>query len=152
MSQIAISVHDTCPAEEAAFIDRGLGAANDAAAPLHEVQPISCFARDASGQVVGGAIGRRWGPCCELQQLWVEPAQRRRGIGSRLVRAFEAHALGHGCSSFYLETFSFQSPALYASLGYRVAYEHKVYPHGIVKFVMVKQVDGDDAAATSNAR
>jgi ribosomal protein S18 acetylase RimI-like enzyme len=115
--------------------------------PLHEVQPLSCFAKSESGDVLGGAIGRRWGPCCELQQLWVDPAHRHGGVATRLIREFEAHARSRGCTSFYLETFSFQAPALYASLGYRVAYAHKVYPHGIVKFVMVKDFAEDDAKA-----
>jgi ribosomal protein S18 acetylase RimI-like enzyme len=144
---IAITAHDSCPPLEAALVDSGMGASNEAAAPLHEVQPISCFARSHAGQLVGGAVGRRWGSCCELQQLWVEPCHRRRGIATRLIREFEAHARSRGCSSFYLETFSFQAPALYESLGYRVAYEHAVYPHGIVKFVMVKQFGPGETAA-----
>ena len=61
------------------------------------------------------------------------------GIGAALVRAFEARARQHGCSSFYLATFSFQAPESYRSLGYAVAHEPKVYPHGIVKVVLVKQ-------------
>lgn len=133
-----ITTHDDLPRHEAELVDRGLGEANDAAAPLDEVRPVSAFARTTAGDVVGGAVGRRWGACCELQQLWVDPAHRGKGVGSRLVRAFEAHARGHGCSRFYLETFSFQSPGLYRALGYTVAFEHAVYPHGIVKFVMVK--------------
>ena len=134
-----ITVHDGLPADEAARVDAGLDEANHAAAPLHEVRPLSCFVRAASGEVVGGAVGRWWGPCCELQQLWVAPAQRHQGIGRSLVRAFEARARQHGCTTFYLETFSFQAPALYRSLGYRVAYAHDVYPHGIVKLVMVRR-------------
>ena len=51
--------HDECPAEAAAVIDAGLAAYNDAAAPLHEVRPVSCVARAADGSVLGGAIGRR---------------------------------------------------------------------------------------------
>jgi ribosomal protein S18 acetylase RimI-like enzyme len=138
MAVFSVSAHDSYPPEETALVDNGLGEANDAAAPLHEVRPISCFARDASGKVIGGAVGRWWGSCCELQQLWVEPSSRRRGIGAQLVRAFESHARTHGCSSFYLETFNFQAPGLYRSLGYKVAHEHRVYPHGIVKYLMVK--------------
>lgn len=134
-----VSLHDSCP-PECALVDQGLGDFNDAAAPLHEVRPISCFARGASGQVLGGAVGRRWGRCCELQQLWVEPAHRHLGIASTLIRAFEAHAAGHGCTSFYLETFSFQAPGLYLRLGYQVEYERKVYPHGIVQYHMGKHV------------
>ena len=143
----SIRSHDSLPPEESARVDRGLGDANDAAAPLNEVQPLSCFAHAASGDVIGGAVGRRWGRCCELQQLWVEPALRRQGIGAGLIQAFEARAREHGCSIFYLETFSFQAPQLYRSLGYNVAYEHRVYPHGIVKYVMVK----DDAGRSPNA-
>lgn len=142
MEDLAISIHDELP-PEAALIDQGLGIANDRAAPLHEVRALSCFARDAAGEVIGGAIGRRWGSCCELQQLWVAAEQRRRGTGRRLVEAFEAHARTHGCTSFYLETFSFQAPALYRSLGYDVAHAHAVYPHGIVKYLMVKQISAD---------
>jgi ribosomal protein S18 acetylase RimI-like enzyme len=142
-----ISAHDSHPPDETALVDAGLGASNQAAAPLHEVQPVACFARSATGEVLGGAIGRRWGACCELQQLWVAPTHRRRGIATRLIRAFEAHAQSRGCSSFYLETFSFQAPALYESLGYRVTYEHDVYPHGIARFVMVKHLAAGAPAA-----
>ncbi len=137
---ISVTGYDSYPAEECALVDQGLGAFNDAAAPLHEVQAIACFARDSSGKVVGGAVGRRWGTCCELQQLWVQPEQRRQGVGSALVRAFEAHASSHGCTSFYLETFSFQAPSLYMGLGYAVEYQRTVYPHGIVKYHMGKQM------------
>jgi GNAT superfamily N-acetyltransferase len=139
MNSIAFSVHDEHPAEQSEIVDRGLGRWNDAAAPLHEVKPLACFARSAAGAVIGGAVGRRWGNCCELQQLWVQPDYRRQGVATKLVRAFEAHAQAHGCLIFYLETFSFQCPALYESLGYTAAYVHDVYPHGIVKYVMVKR-------------
>jgi ribosomal protein S18 acetylase RimI-like enzyme len=137
-----VTSHDDPPAEEAALIDHGLGESNDAAAPLHEVRPLSCFARIASGTVIGGAVGRTWGRCCELQQLWVEPSLRRRGIGAQLVREFEAHAERRGCSVYYLETFDFQAPGLYRSLGYEVTYEHAVYPHGIVRYMMVRTIPG----------
>jgi GNAT superfamily N-acetyltransferase len=142
MATWSITRHDELPSEEAALVDHGLDEANDAAAPLHEVRPLSCFARLPSGEVMGGAIGRRWGECCELQQLWVQPGQRRQGLGAALVRAFEDHARGHGCSRFYLETFSFQAPALYRSLGYEVVSELALYPHGVVKFVMAKGLPG----------
>jgi N-acetylglutamate synthase-like GNAT family acetyltransferase len=100
--------------------------------------PCHASARTETGRVVGGAVGRWWGQCCELQQLWVETSYRRRGIGTQLIQAFEARAREQGCSTFYLETFSFQTPRLYELLGYTVAYEHKVHPHDIVKYIMVK--------------
>ncbi|QPF72835.1 GNAT family N-acetyltransferase [Roseateles sp. DAIF2] len=132
--------HDEAPPADAQRIDAELDAYNAAAAPLHEVRAMSVFARDAEGRVLGGALGRSWGPCCELQQLWVEPAQRRRGIGAALVREFEALARERGCRIAYLETFSFQAPALYRELGYRSVHEHAVYPHGIVKHLMLHEL------------
>jgi len=139
--------HDGLPADECAVVDKGLGDFNDQAAPLHEVQPLSCFVRNESGQVVGGAIGRRWGELCELQQLWVEAGLRGKGLGAALVREFERQASLKGCQSFYLETLSFQAPEFYKKLGYRVALERSGYPHGIGKYHMVKEPGGAEAAA-----
>ena len=138
MPTFSISTHQGSASEETAWIHQGLDTFNNAAAPLHEVQALSCFAHTPLGKLIGGAIGRCWGSFCELQQLWVEPSLRRQGIGSQLLSAFETLAQKQGCTSFYLETFSFQAPKLYELLGYCVAYEHRMYPHGIVKYIMVK--------------
>ncbi len=131
---------DTLPAHDAQVVDEGLGAANLAAAPLHEVRALGCFAHDAEGAVMGGAVGRTWGDCCELQQLWVQPEHRGAGLGTALMHAFEARALQRGCRLFYLETFSFQAPAFYQRLGYETVHANTHFPHGIVKHLMQRQV------------
>ena len=143
------TVHEQVPTEEAALIDAGLGVSNESAAPLHEVLPLSCFARLPSGAVIGGVIGRTWGICCELQQLWVEEEHRRQGIGRKLVREFELHAQLRGCQKFYLETFSFQAPSLYRSLGYEVKLELRGFAPGVVKYTMVRQVGGNENGANT---
>ena len=137
---ITITLHDDVPAAEAGLVDSGLGDANEAAAPLHDVRGLCAFARTASGTVIGGAVGRTWGECCELQQLWVDDAHRRQGLGARLVREFEARAQERGCRTFYLETFNFQAPSLYRSLGYEIAHELHGFAPGIVKYLMVRKV------------
>ncbi len=147
MPEFRYEAHDGLPPEETALVDRGLDAYNAQAAPLHEVQPLSCFVRDASGLVVGGAIGRRWGALCELQQLWVDAGHRGKGLGSRLVQTFEQHAVRRGCRSFYLETLSFQAPAFYRKLGYSVVFSRSGYPHGIGKYHMAKVLADEDPAA-----
>ena len=136
----AITVGDDPASEDLATIDVGLGDANDAAAPLHEVRALASFARLASGVLIGGAVGRTWGECCELQQLWVDAAQRRQGLGERVLRAFERRAMERGCCTVYLETFSFQAPGLYRRLGYEVRHELTGFPHGIVKFLMLHRL------------
>ncbi|MFO1324831.1 MAG: GNAT family N-acetyltransferase [Burkholderiales bacterium] len=136
--------HDSAPPDEARVVDAGLAEANLAAAPLDKVKALSCFARDASGAVVGGAVGRTWGECCELQQLWVAPAHREQGVGARLVRRFEARARERGCRTFYLTTFSFQAPAFYKALGYSAAHEIRGFPSGIGKYLMTRTVATDE--------
>ncbi len=140
VQDLSFTVHDDTPVDDGRIVDAGLGEANEAAAPLHEVRPLSCFARLASGVVIGGAIGRTWGACAELQQLWVAPAYRRQGVGARLVREFERRAQSRACRVFYLETFSFQSPSLYRSLGYEVRLALSGFSPGVVKYTMVREV------------
>jgi ribosomal protein S18 acetylase RimI-like enzyme len=138
-------VHDSAPEDAARVVDTGLGEANKLAAPLEDVRPVSAFARDGTGAVIGGAVGRTWGECCELQQLWVAPEHRQQGVGSELVRRFEARARERGCRTFYLFTFSFQAPSFYRALGYRVAHEIRCYPAGIVQYLMMRTVASDEA-------
>jgi GNAT superfamily N-acetyltransferase len=72
--------------------------------------------------------------------LWVEPSHRRQGVGARLVKAFEQRAEARGCRTFYLETFSFQAPQLYRSLGYEIKLELHGFSAGVVKYTMVREV------------
>ncbi|HYJ96693.1 MAG TPA: GNAT family N-acetyltransferase [Burkholderiaceae bacterium] len=132
-----LTVHDEPEVNDARVVDTGLDDFNVAAAPLHEVRPLACFLRDAQGAVIGGAVGRTWGACVELQQLWVRSELRRQGLGAQLVRAFEQRAAQRGCTLVYLETFSFQAPRLYASLGYEMRHTVAGYAPGIQKHWMV---------------
>jgi GNAT superfamily N-acetyltransferase len=136
-----ISLHDDeLPRDAALAVDSGLGESNQAAAPqLADVRALAAFVRDAGGGVVGGAIGRTWGECCELQQLWVRPDLRGSGLGSALMRRFEAGAAARGCTTYYLETWSFQARPFYERFGYTVAHELGGFAPGMAKFLMVRR-------------
>jgi ribosomal protein S18 acetylase RimI-like enzyme len=108
--------------------------------PMQEIKSLGCFAKRHTGEVVGGAVGRTWGFCCELRQLWIAEEYRHRGIATRLVALLEERAGSRGCHTFYLETFSFQAPELYHSLGYVVKLEVKGFPNEITKFTMTKEL------------
>ena len=103
------------------------------------MRQLAAFATDADRRVVGGAVGRTWGLCCELLELWVEERYRKVGVGSRLLRDFEAGARARGCSIFYLTTLSFQAPGFYRRHGYDVLARIEGYPDGIVKYLMHKR-------------
>ena len=135
---LIFSVSAVPPADSLRVVDEGLEEHNSAVAPLAEVSPLAAFAADSSGKVIGGAIGRTWGRCCELLQLWVTPEHRALGVGSRLLREFEAHARGRGCNVFYLTTLSYQAPDFYRKHGYKVLARINGYPNDIVKYLMHK--------------
>ncbi len=140
MKAPTLSLHDdTLPRADAAAVDQGLGDFNEAAAPLHEVRALGCFAHDENGGVVGGAVGRTWGQACELQQLWVDEKRRGSGMGTQLMQAFEQRARERGCKVFYLETFSFQAPDFYRRFGYQVVHANTAFPHGIGKLLMERR-------------
>ena len=105
---------------------------------MNDVQSLGVFAEVAAGQVVGGAVGRTWGQCCELQQLAVAPEHRRQGVGERLLQHFEKAAATRGCTLVYLDTFSFQAPDFYRRCGYHVAFETRGFAQDIVKYTLHK--------------
>jgi GNAT superfamily N-acetyltransferase len=131
---------DEPPEAAARLVDEGLDSYNHAAAPLSGVKPLASFASDAAGRTVGGAVGRTWGRCCELLQLWVDPAHRARGVASRLLLQFEQRAAARGCEIYYLTTLSFQAPEFYRKHGYAAIAEIAGYPDGISKYLMFKEV------------
>lgn len=144
--RLQISTHDTWPREAAAVVDLGLDTHNNTAAPLQDVQALACIAQAADGHVRGGALGRTWGQCCELQQLWVDEALRHEGQGTRLMQAFEQAAMARGCRTFYLDTFSFQALDFYRSLGYEVALTIAGYTGEVVKYTMLKHLTPEASA------
>lgn len=135
---LAFGTTDAPSAEMLLAVDAGLDRYNHAVAPLAEVRPLAVVATEASGRVIGGAVGRTWGSCCELLQLWVDDEVRSRGVGSRLLGEFEQHARTRGCGVFYLTTLSFQAPGFYRRRGYDVLAEIGGHGNGIVKYLMQK--------------
>jgi ribosomal protein S18 acetylase RimI-like enzyme len=137
---LTFSSFDAPPEASVLAIDQGLDEYNLSVAPVDDVKQLASFATDASGRTVGGAVGRTWGRCCELLQLWVDPAHRSAGVGSRLLREFEAHAARRGCDIYYLTTLSFQAPGFYRKHGYASIAEIPNHPNGITKYLMQKSI------------
>ncbi len=120
-------------------IDAGLESHNAAAAPIGDVRSLAVTARLPSSEIIGGAVGRTWGACCELLQLWVHRDHRNAGTASRLLLEFEKMGAGRGCDTFYLTTLSYQAPEFYRKRGYEALAEISGYPDGIIKYLMHKR-------------
>jgi len=138
MDDIVFSSFDEPPEAMAMAVEKGLDDFNASIAPLDGARPLGVFATGPSGDVLGGAVGRTWGKCCELKRLWVDTAVRSSGIGSELVRRFEEQGRARGCNVFYLTTLSYQAPEFYRKRGYRQLAEIAGYPNGIRRYLMQK--------------
>lgn len=76
---------------------------------------------------VGVAIYKVVGGMAFLEQIVVEDGHTHQGVGSQLMKAFEAHAVELACHVLQLETAETQAPEFYERHGYeRIA----TYPNG----------------------
>jgi GNAT superfamily N-acetyltransferase len=108
------------------------------------------FARtieDESKSVVAAINGHTWGGCCFVSHLWVHESKRRQGIGGALLAAAEQAAKNRGCAQVLLLTHSFQAPAFYERLGYRLHATIPNYPQGHAQHVFIKPLSDSGAVA-----
>jgi ribosomal protein S18 acetylase RimI-like enzyme len=96
--------------------------------------------RDERGDLVAGVAGWTWAGCGYVDQLWVRADHRGRGIGTRLLDAFEAEARTRGCDLMVVATHSFQAPRLYERRGYAERGRVEGYPRGYAHLHMAKQL------------
>ena len=137
---ITYDITDFPATADIAAIHAGLDAFNQAEAELAKVRQLAVTAHDGGRAIQGGALGRTWGECGELLQLWVAESARGRGIGRSLVQRFEEEASARGCALIYLDTFSFQAPGFYESLGYEVVLVTRGFTGGIAKYTLHKSI------------
>jgi GNAT superfamily N-acetyltransferase len=111
------------------FLEAQIRHEADAAMGLGDEVDLAIFVRDGD-TLVAGISGWTWGDCCELQNLWVDPSLRGRGLATRLIAAAEAEATARGCSQTVHFTYDFQARALYEQSGYELVGRVKDFPSG----------------------
>ena len=104
------------------WIEDQFEAENLAKKPLLQEKPgiTFTFLAEEDGQCVGGIFGYsamyRIG---YIEALWVAPAYRRKGLGTRLVNQLLAAFKEINCPIVHLDTLSFQGPKFYPALGFQ---------------------------------
>ena len=89
---------------------------------------LGVFVRNERNEIVAGVAGHTWGGACELRQVWVQSALRRKGLGEKLIGAAIREAERRGCVQMLIGTHSFQAPEFYRKLGFEEVARLDQYP------------------------
>ena len=93
--------------------------------------PFSFLTRDALKTLVAGVNGSVIFGTIYTDQLWVDKAYRKQGLGKKLMEQVHDYGRKVGCTQATVTTMSFQHAlAFYASLGYTVDFEGEGYTNG----------------------
>lgn len=130
--------------EEPELADRGailvaLSGYNVSTGGPYRYAPVAVLVRDQdSDETVGGF----WGQCLYdwlfVELLFVPESLRGRGLGTELMKTAERLARERACVGIWLDTFSFQAPEFYRSLGYEVFGQLPDHPRGATRYFMRK--------------
>jgi GNAT superfamily N-acetyltransferase len=121
-------------------VREGLLAHNEPFIGPADHRPLAAFARDRDGRLVGGLVGETGRGILHVDMLWVEGAERGRGLGSRLLLAAEAEAAARGCSHAWLITADFQARPFYERHGYVSCATMGRLPGGHAWFMLAKDL------------
>lgn len=118
-------------------IDDGLVQFNLAKVGGWECHHIAVSARK-DGQLVGGVSGTAQWDWLEVELLWVEAAEQRSGVGSRLLKAIEQAAASKQFLGSHLRTGSWQALRFYQNHGYDIFGQLEGYPKGHTTYFLKK--------------
>lgn len=130
MPVAAFAIHVGEAPEIQAFLDDRLYEYNSQATGYFDGESFFCTHRDESGSIQAGIFGYTWGGCCYVSHLWVHESERGHGLGTALLAAAEGHARMKRCSVVLLATHSFQAPAFYERMGYKLQAVVENHPMG----------------------
>jgi GNAT superfamily N-acetyltransferase len=134
-------LYEESPEEEAwGIIGRGVGGFNKDRVGYNDFDRLCFVLRAPDGTVVGGVLGETYWEWLYIDLLWVKEELRRQGYGRQLMEQAEQEARKRGAKHAHLDTFSFQTPAFYESLGYNSFGILEDFPPGNTRFFMRKEL------------
>lgn len=134
-----IDTSDTIDAEMTSVIGLGLNVFNDEVVGYSDRKPLAVVARDdATGALLGGALGRSSLGLLFLDLFYLAPEHRGGGLGSAVLAAFEAEGRRRGCVAAVLYTISFQAPGFYEWHGWQRFGEIACLPPGTSRIFLSK--------------
>jgi len=105
------------------------------------VEPLAITLQDPENDaIIGGLWGESYYDWLFINFLIVPDTFRKRGVGSALMKKAEEIAANRGCLGIRLDTFSFQAPAFYEKLGYRIYGRLVDHPKGHDRIYYFKEL------------
>ena len=145
---LRLSIEDWPSAEDWDRLGNALDAFNRAFLGETGFSRMGLFVRNQDNEIVAGLVGSTYAGWLFVAELWIHADLRRRGIGSGLLALAEQRAIGLGCHSAMLDTFSFQGPEFYPRFGYR-AYGTLDYPPDHRRIFFRKRLVPDGSSSFS---
>ncbi len=140
MDPSTFHIDDQASPDDVKALGARLDAFNAAQTGRDDRRPLRLAVRTGAGELVGGLSGvTTWG-WLYVSLVWVDEDHRRRGLGTRLLKAAEAEALRRGCGYACLTTFSFQARPFYEGHGYEVFGRLENYPEGETLYFLRKRL------------
>ncbi|MCU6668303.1 GNAT family N-acetyltransferase [Enterobacteriaceae bacterium H4N4] len=135
-----LTITDTITDQDQEELLQGLRAYNGQFLDFATVgSDIAVYARDDSGKMRGGLIGRRVGEWLDIKYLWVCDDTRGSGLGGQLMRAAEEEARRQGCQQALVDTLSFQARPFYEKQGYQLKMTLDDFPYqGMQRYYLSK--------------
>jgi ribosomal protein S18 acetylase RimI-like enzyme len=118
---------------------------NRRATGANDGKGLAFVALDQHGVQVGAIAGYSWACMAEIKQLWVDEAERGRGLGRGLLEAAVAEAVVRGCQSIWVMSYDFQAPNFYERLGFRREAELADWPPGHNHIILRRRLQQDPA-------
>jgi ribosomal protein S18 acetylase RimI-like enzyme len=103
-------------------------------------RPLVLAMFDDEERIIGGLLGKLLRGWLRVDVLWVAAEQRGLGLGTKLMQQAEAIAVAHNCHSAHLDSYSFQAPGFYLTLGYEVFGQLDDYPMGETRYYFKKRL------------
>ncbi len=152
MSDYSIEFVDVLPAATERDVARQHQAYEADHGVVCDYTPFSVMLRNRAGKTVGALSAYSAYAEIYVDDVWIDAAYRQRGLGTKLLRALEAHYNGQGFNNINLVTNRFQAAGFYEKCGFEVEFvrENKHHPK-LSKIFLVKYFgSGDQHQGTSS--
>lgn len=130
-----VSVRDEPVAKHQAVLASHTDAFNKAHGLISEAEVLDVAALEGD-RCVGGIQTEIYGDMLYVSRIAVDPAYRKRRIGSELMLRVIKHARERKLSYVMLGTTEFHARSFYEKLGFRALYERPDNPRGYTSFMM----------------